>query len=667
MRATFFGIELGKRAILTQRTAMEVTSHNIANANTEGYSRQAAVLGATGSWSIPGFHAPVTAQQIGTGVDVTTIESFRNAFIDEKILKEKSTLEQRAAADDLMKEIEAIFNEPNDATLRDQLDKFWAAWENLSVSPATAALRQNVVEEAQSLVSLIQDFDLRLTRLQGTPDHSFQGSIENQIEDALRQVNSLGKQIATLNNEIERIELANGRANDLRDQRQKLMEELSELINVESSYDSKGHLTIRNGVHVLVQHNEVRELSYQKKTTDQPGTICFGNRYPEFSDDPSVASAVLTHTASQRNITMTVEQVAQANSQFSFLTFHPLTGPLSTFGVTSGTFQLQGREFYLDAENTTMSDLVTMINEANIQVKASLNESGQLNLESALTGTDNAIKAANGTSTLWTVMNMQEHKAAKNAVFNIGSTRYERQSNEVSDALSGVTLFVKGVGVANMDLRPIVTNGKLQGLLEVRDGQIETIRDSLNEFTWKLVTEVNAAHRQGFGLDGVTGRNFFTAQLTDDAGDPYKDAMTNLAIEDFILSDVNALAASGGSLANPIDRLLSYNGDGDGSNAILIAQIKQKNFFNTGKTNFSEFYNEMVTKVATRSQTAARDRQSSDDLLVQLDSKRQELSGVSLDEELANLIRFQHAYNAASRVITTMDSMLDKIINGMLR
>lgn len=105
---------------------------------------------------------------------------------------------------------------------------------------------------------------------------------------------------------------------------------------------------------------------------------------------------------------------------------------------------------------------------------------------------------------------------------------------------------------------------------------------------------------------------------------------------------------------------------GDGSNAIAIAQLKQKNFFNDGQSSFNDFYNEIVTEVASKSKKFETEKSYSSSLLTQLDAKRAELSGVSLDEELANLIRFQHAYNAAAKVITTVDEMLDKIINGMI-
>ncbi|HOY67947.1 MAG TPA: flagellar hook-associated protein FlgK [Candidatus Ozemobacteraceae bacterium] len=666
MRATFFGIEIGKRGIMTQRAAMDVTSHNIANANTEGYARQRAVISATDPWSVPGYNAPVTAQQLGTGVDVTKIESLRDAFVDEKITRETASLEQWSVASDLMAEVEAIINEPNDATLRDQLDKFWAAWQDLSVSPSSEALRRNLVEETTTLITSFQDIDTRLGQLQGTPDHEFEGSIENQLEDAVDRVNTLTKQIAQLNVEIERVETANASANDLRDKRLSLVQELSGVIAIDTSWNTKGQLSLRSGTQLLVEHSAVHELFLVRKDKDLPVTISGSPDYPQLSDDPDVAEAVFNHTGASRNITLTVAQTAQAHQTYSFLSYHPLTGPLSDFGVSDGTFSVNGRTFYLDAENTSMKQLATMLDEANLEIDAQLNEVGQLVMTSTLTGTAHEMKFADGTSNLMTVLNLQQNQAARDAVFNYGGKQYVTSENVVRDVVPGATLILKGHGVANIDLRPIVTGGKVQGLLEIRDGEIQELRDKFNEMAYRLVTEVNDVHRKGFGLDGETGRNFFKSIATDDASQPYKDVIRRLEMADYITENLNTIAASQGTLENPTDKLPSFNGEGDGLNAVLIARIKQNEYFSNGKANFNDFYNALVTEAATETQRFDRQKSSTEDLMTQLKSKRDEISGVSLDEELTNLIKFQHAYNAASKVITTVDEMLDKIINGMI-
>jgi flagellar hook-associated protein 1 FlgK len=666
MTGSFFGLQIGKSAIFTQRKAMDVTSHNIANANTEGYSRQKAVIEATRPYMITSLNAPVTAQQVGTGSTVAKIQQFRDQFIDAKITDETSTLNYNTKADDLLKQVEAILNEPGDATLRDQLDKYWAAWETLSTDASNTALRRNLLEETNTLVENFKELDSQLRYLKGTPHDTAQGSIENQIQDTVKEINNLANLVGSLNEQIGRSETNVNVANDLRDQRQLALEKLAELVNVESFYNEKGALTVNVGTHTLVQDIVVKELHLVVKDKTSPSSIAGGPDYPEMSDNTEVASAVLEHTSENRNITLTVSQIAQAHEQYSFLTFHPLTGPLSDFGITSGSFFVNGREFFLDADNTDMQGLAKMIDEANLNVNSFINEAGQLEMRANHTGKEYEITSSDGTSNLMTVLNLQTNKEAQNARFNFAGQEFSSSKNTVSDALEGVTLQLKKIGVANLDLRPIVTSGRLKGLLEVRDGSVDSLLNDLNKLAYTLATETNQIHRVGYGLDGETGRNFFSPFASVDKNNPYKDFIENFNISDPIRSNVEKIAAADGTIEHPTDRLRTYNGDGDGSIAIKVSQLKFESFFNEGKSNFNDFYNEIITGVAVTSSRYQREAEYSDSLMTQLDAKRAELSGVSLDEELANLIKFQHAYNAAAKIITTVDQMLDKIINGMI-
>lgn len=666
MTSSFFGLQIGKSAIFTQRKAMEVTSHNIANANTEGYSRQRAVIEAARPYMATSLSTPVAAQQIGTGATVAKIEQFRDEFIDAKITDETSALSMYTTADSLLKQVESILNEPGTATLRDQLDKYWSAWETLSTDASNTALRRNLVEESETLVEAFKELDYQLRYLKGTPAYCAQGSIENQVQDTVQEVNNLAHLIGSLNEQIGRSETNVNVANDLRDQRQVALEKLAELVNVESFYNEVGILTVDVGAHTLVQDNVVKDLYVVVKDGESASSISGTPDYPQLSDNADVATASLQYTGEQRNITLTVAQLAQADSQYSHLTFHPLNGPLSDFGVTSGSFMVNGREFFVDAENTDMQGLAKMLDEANLDVHAFLNEAGQLELEATHTGKDFSITSSDGSSNLITVLNLQVDKVAQDARFNFGGQEYYSSKNVVSDALEGVTLYLNDTGVANLDLRPIVTGGTLKGLLEVRDGPIDEVLNDLNKLAYTLATETNQVHRNGYGMDEVTGRNFFTEFTSTDPNNSFKDYIQSMSINEVMVTNVEKIAASGGTIEHPTDRLRTYNGDGDGSVAIGIAQLKFESFFNEGKSNFNDFYNEMITGVATTSERYGREAEYSQSLMTQLDAKRAELSGVSLDEELANLIKFQHAYNAAAKIITTIDEMLDKIINGMI-
>ena len=565
------------------------------------------------------------------------------------------------------KRIESIINEPGEASIADELDAYWSAWQDLANDPSDSSLRKNLVEKTNSLIGMFKEVDEQLRTLQGKNYNYSQGSIENQIEDCVDEINSLGQYIADLNREIARSEVSGQEANVLRDKRQLALENLSKLVDVDAFYNKQGELSVSVGTHSLVQHEYFDGLNLEMKNQNLGTTVTGSERgYPEYSSNPDVCQAVLDHSTKLNQTTITVSQVAQAHSQYSALTYHPLTGPLSDFGITSGDFVINGRSFYLDAEHTTMNDLAKTINDANLGIEAHINESGQLIMNATQTGTKNAIHTSDGTSNLFRELNLQDQTVAKDCIFNFGDVEFVTQENNPT-VVDGVTLNIKSVGVAELDLRPTVTGGKLKALLETRDGILQETIEGFNQLAYSIMTETNSVHRIGYGLDGQTGNNFFTAYNSGDPDCVYKDAIANMSIDDKILSNLNYIACSGGKFENKEDRLPTMNGVGDGSNAVLIAQLKQECFFNNGKSTFNDFYNEVVTGVASKSQFYENELEYSENIMSQLESQRTSQTGVSLDEELSNLIKFQHAYNAASKCITVIDEMLDKVINGMLR
>jgi flagellar hook-associated protein 1 FlgK len=662
---TFSGFNTVKSGIFAAKKAMEVTANNIANVNTEGYTRQRAVLSSATSYLISNMHSCMSGSQVGNGVVVDKIEAIRDEFTNSKIVNETAVNDYKHTASDLLDQVEHILNQVGTVNLSGQMDAYWSAWENLSNDPSNTALRKNLTQETETLIGLFQEVDYQLRQLQGTSEKKVNGSIENQLKTAVKEVNSLAADIASLNKQIARSEVSGAIANELRDKRQVLVEELAGYINIESYYSSDGQLSINTGGHQLVQHGAHNEI-YINDDFELLGSVSFATELPQYSKDPSIAEVVLTHTDVQSNGNITVTQLAQAHEQYSFLTYHPLTGPLSGFGVSSGSFVLNGREFYIDAEKTSLEDLAGIINGANIEINASINEAGQILLKSNKTGADYAICSEDGTSNLISVLNLNTAKEAKDAIFNYRDQEYISSTNTITNAVPGAKIYLNGVGATDLDMRPVVTGGKIKALLEVRDNGIQNTLDMLNDLAYAIMVETNDVHRGGFTLDGKTGVNYFAPVSYSEVSYPYKDYIQQMALSDAVKADLGNIAAASGYFENDTDRLKTSKGGGDGSNAILIAQLKQGKFFNEGRTTFDAYYNEIVTTVATLSRQYANEAEYSDNMLAQLKNIREENSGVSLDEELANLIKFQHAYNAAARVMTTLDAMIDKVVNQMI-
>ena len=138
-----------------------------------------------------------------------------------------------------------------------------------------------------------------------------------------------------------------------------------------------------------------------------------------------------------------------------------------------------------------------------------------------------------------------------------------------------------------------------------------------------------------------------------------------LAVSDSVMQDVDRISAARGRDVGGTGDVNTSNGIGDGSNALRIAHIRHKNTMVDTNTTFNDFYTAVISRVGTQGEEAKDRVKNQETLIKNLVNLRESISGVNLDEEMSNMVAFQHGYNAAARVISTMDHMLDTIINRM--
>jgi flagellar hook-associated protein 1 FlgK len=190
------------------------------------------------------------------------------------------------------------------------------------------------------------------------------------------------------------------------------------------------------------------------------------------------------------------------------------------------------------------------------------------------------------------------------------------------------------------DITDRIESGELKGWMETRDVVINDYMTRLDTLAGAIIQEVNALHNSGFGLDG-SQNDFFTGS---NAGD--------IAVNSDIVADVNLIAAAG-----------EANRPGDNSVAIAIANLQSALTMSEGSASFDDYYTSLVGDVGSDVQTANLNYDHQTSMIQHLENYREEVSGVSLDEEMVNLVKFQHAYNAAARLITVTDEMMDTIIS----
>ena len=167
MGSTFSGIELGKRSIMANTDAITTAGHNIANANTEGYSRQRVKIKEFDPLYKPDLERLERPGLIGQGVDVQSIERIRDELLDKRIVAQANQESYWATRSNYYTMIEQIYNEPYDVSIRSNMDKFWESWQELSFNPESKASRQAVVTRGETLTDSIQQ---RFESLKGVGD-----------------------------------------------------------------------------------------------------------------------------------------------------------------------------------------------------------------------------------------------------------------------------------------------------------------------------------------------------------------------------------------------------------------------------------------------------------------------------------------------------------------
>lgn len=489
MRSTFFGMEIARRALMAQQRAMDVASHNIANANNPAYSRQRASMVASAPYAPPGSEPAGQAGQAGTGVWVAAIERLRDGFLDQRMRQEGALLGYWQVHRDTLEQVERLVAEPSDQGLQAALDQFWQALQDLSTQPDSRAARELVVRRGELLAFSVRQLFERVQRLRL--------DLESAASLKVQQANQLARQVALLNGQIARVAASGQRPNDLLDERDQLLEQLAGLLGVQVHFRPVG--------------------------------------------DSGVADVV----------TVSLNGVALVDGERAY------------------SLVLQGNPG-------------EQVLRADIPAGPALLPGGEVGAYLELRGT-----AVDSTSA----------------------------SGFLGELLRDLDLLVRELG-----------------------------------------SRINELHRQGYPLSGSAPGDlpFFAAppgqNVPSDAdGDGW--VADDLQVEPSLLSDPEQLAAA-----------LSPDSPGDGANALAMARIKFERLAGLGDATAGDFLASLVGRLGVRSQQAQTMADNQELVVQELRTLRESLSGVSLDEEMADLVRFEHAYGAAARVMTAMDSVLDTLI-----
>lgn len=577
MHTTFFGLNIGAKGLAAQQRALDITGHNIVNANTEGYTRQEVVMQSD---------TPVKTGNgfMGSGVKITDVRRMRDNYLDLQYRTENKAMGYWNFKDNTLQKIEVILNEPSDAGLRSTMDKFWAAWEDLTRAPESSAVRTNVIETGQAVVETFNHMDRQFRELRD--------DIDNTINVNIRELNSIASQIKDLNYQIVKGEAEGPKANDLRDKRDLLLDQMSEIVDIEVVEDRRGSVTVTIGGRAIVSGNVVKKiLGKQDVNNDDLTKVVW-----EDGTEVRIRSGQMKGMLEARD-----ELVVDFMDKLDKMAY--------SFATRINEAHSQG--FHLLSDSSYLINNfqgITLGNKLDFTAPLTLNDSLTLNID----GEPNSI-SINGTFN--NADELVEHINAQLDAINAKAYNVD-----------GAIKFVSDNGEITVDYSGVA--GDLGFYLTPGDGQYEVIVSKIPSFF--MVMDPNASFSAG-----------------------------NLAINTDIKDDVNLIAASGNPPYGGIENI-----KGDGSNALSIAQLKYDDTLIEG-TTLDDYYRSETSKLGIKAREANRMVANQELVLSQLENKREMVMGVSLDEEMTNMIRFQHAYNSAARYITVVDEMLNTLINGL--
>ena len=629
MSSSFAAIELGKRSLMTHSQAIHTSGHNISNADTEGYSRQRVEVKTFDPLYRPDLSRAETPGQIGQGSTVESINRVRDEMLDQRIVAQSNQESYWDTRSHYYTMIEQVYNEPDEVSVRTTMDKFWESWQELSLNPESTANRQAVVTRGQSLINSIRNRDAALTGI---------GNLLNSdIETNVKQLNDYANQIAKLNTEIVRSRAMGDNPNDLLDRRDAVVEKLSKIANITTDQRDPDEFMVHIEGKVLVQGNVARNFEVA------PVLDNYGYSQVIWQDTKELAvvkGGSLGALIELRDVDVRHE-IQSLNTMT--MNFADLVNDVHRNAV--GANNVTGLDFFIQrpfVENTVGN---YDSNGDGIEDKSyifrlsgtnNLNPQEQVGIEGVMTlsgPTGNVNVAYYPTDTVEDVINRINDSNGEVKAY------LDRNSNLVLKATTAEDIYNPDFVIRHVEDSGHFLAG-YSGILAAQGEQ--------GAFDYNQPDAVNA-------LVGVGTQAPKTAQF---AVSPVENPSTYVQINERITNDVMNVATA---FADHSETALN----GDGRAAVDIAAIRNTKVMLGHERTFDDYFADSVTHVGLMGEQAETNLLSQNAVMDDLRSLRDSISGVNIDEELADIMKFQHGYNAAAKFVTVIDSMLDTVINRL--
>ncbi len=634
MPSTFMGLEIARRGLVAHQQALQTTGHNISNADNEHYARQRVNLTAAAPLYDPVLNRANGPGMIGQGVSVASIERVRDHYIDDRIMDTQQGQSFWAAKEKYLSQLEIIYNEPADQAMRGALDNFWRSWQELSQFPEEYSYREVVRTRAEELVHNIRYTYNRLDELRNQADL--------ELRTNINRLNNIASEVRDLNEKILKSETIGDNPNDLLDRRDQLLQELSAMANISVSRSDKDELIVYLGGEAMIQG----EVQNRIVAIPDPANEGLSSLYWEHNNEKIVPG-----NGSLSGLLEVRDQIVKENIDkvdLLALNLHDIVNEVHRdgFGLTKET-------------NIDFFQMKSL--SRNIQANVDLNLDGALDSSAVfrVTGSNSLVPdrpiGIDGIITLH--KNDDKHTPVQISY---------RADETVEEVIRRINRSGAGV-VAYIDHRDrLALKGDIAGDQWQKNFMIRHIEDSGEFLVGFSGILQNSGEAGAFDYRRVDDIGKLQTRGESLSFSPAHHPAGILDLSDSIKENVGLIATASGKDTNGTGDIDQGAGLKDGRNALAIAQaLRHRNTMVGTYNNPEEFYNALIGKLGVDSRAAKDKLESHDLIMANLEAMRQSYMGVNLDEEMSNMVKFQHAYNASARVIQVMNEMLDQLINRL--
>ncbi len=618
MPSTFLGLNTGLSGLNYFQTALNTTSHNVSNANTKGYSRQQVNASASQALSIAASYG-----MMGTGVTANSVDRLRNEYYDTKYWNTTSKYSEYAAEEENLKQLETYMNEmTGNAGYSEWLNRFSDALQDLSDNPSDYTARIGFTNTVDSFTDMVNELANNF--------QNSQKSINDEIELGVSEINSLAKQIYELTQQIITIELRGGSANDLRDQRGVCIDTLAEYVDVDVEERS---IMFGTGLDAVASDAKAMSIRINGNIlVDEMG-------YHELMVVPR------EERVNQSDVDGLVD-IAWKNADST---------PGEKFQITRTTGKLNGLFNIRDGNNGEIfKGTITAKTDSPATVSIELPRS--INVYKLNVPTQGVIN-----------LNGREY------IYDGWTAEYDEDDNLNNFTFQNMTMIDKsGAEVTAIILDSVVGTTAQMGEYNATKG-IPYYQARLNEMVRTFSEYMNKHTTSGVDSEGNDGLDMFTA--VDPYGKDYilKDTMLGSGTLNSTDSSYYKLTALNWELNSdwqndPGKVVVSYKEDieqGDIERRPIVDAITygltDMKMFQQG--SISQYMQSVTTNLAVDISKMSAFTNNQDDIKYIINNQRLSISGVDSNEEASELVKFENLYNLASKVISVLNEVYNKLIN----